>query len=270
MPTTPPHSGDMIPVTWTVTNLGNRDTREGFWLDRVYLSRSPSLDDQSYMLGVVSARLDPQERKPLRYDAQRATPRRDPGEFLHPGLHRLESSSAPPRCRGFCFEDGIDPFLSRVGEYQGEGNNITAAYMPVILTIPPDLQVTSVIAAGPDPSQPGHVQTGQSYTVTYTVTNAGAGDTPDRQPQWDDWIFLSRDPILDGGDTFLGLQDPSTGGSDGRPELPEHRDVQGDPRPVRALVRLRHHRPAHGAERRAATCSRATTRATTRRRRRRR
>ena len=74
----------------------------------------------------------------------------------------------------------------------------------MILTSAPDLQVTSVIAAGPDPSQPGHVQTGQNYTVTYTVTNAGAGDTPARQSSWVDWIFLSRDPILDSGDTYLG------------------------------------------------------------------
>src|SRR5581483_3330787 len=28
VPATPPHSGDTIPVTWTVTNAGNRDTRE--------------------------------------------------------------------------------------------------------------------------------------------------------------------------------------------------------------------------------------------------
>ena len=51
VPATPPHSGDTIPVSWTVTNVGNRDTREGYWYDRVYLSTSPSLDDQSYMLG---------------------------------------------------------------------------------------------------------------------------------------------------------------------------------------------------------------------------
>src|SRR5262249_8414044 len=53
VPSTPTHSGDVIPVSWTVTNAGNRDTREGFWYDRVYLSRSPSLDDQSYMLAQV-------------------------------------------------------------------------------------------------------------------------------------------------------------------------------------------------------------------------
>ena len=74
----------------------------------------------------------------------------------------------------------------------------------MILTVPPDLQVSSVSAVGPDPSQPGHVETGQDYTVTYTVTDAGAGDTPAAQSTWEDWIFLSRDPILDSGDMYLG------------------------------------------------------------------
>src|SRR5262249_2169469 len=71
--------------------------------------------------------------------------------------------------------------------------------------------VTSVVITGPDPSQPGHVQTGQDYTITYKVANSSNGDTPDRQSQWFDWIFLSRDPILDSGDLFLG-QLTHTGG----------------------------------------------------------
>src|SRR5262249_13510608 len=44
VPITQLHSGDTFPVTFTVTNVGNRDTREGYWVDRVFLSRDPSLD----------------------------------------------------------------------------------------------------------------------------------------------------------------------------------------------------------------------------------
>src|SRR5207253_4183351 len=44
VPSTPPHSGQTFPVTWTVTNIGTRDTRESFWIDRLYLSRDPTLD----------------------------------------------------------------------------------------------------------------------------------------------------------------------------------------------------------------------------------
>ncbi len=51
VPATASYSGSTIPVTWTVTNTGNRDTRTNFWIDRVYLSQSPSLDDNAYLLG---------------------------------------------------------------------------------------------------------------------------------------------------------------------------------------------------------------------------
>ena len=51
VPTTPPHSGDMFSVSFTVTNIGNRDTREDYWIDRVYLSRDQSLDSSDTELG---------------------------------------------------------------------------------------------------------------------------------------------------------------------------------------------------------------------------
>src|SRR5262249_41078141 len=110
----------------------------------------------------------------------------------------------PPDTPGVDFEGyPSDLVMARVHEFQGEGNNITSAALPVLLRLPAALQVPSVLAQGPDPSQPGHVFTGQNYTVTYTVTNAGAGDTPDRQSEWDDQVYLSRDPILDSADTYL-------------------------------------------------------------------
>ena len=49
---TAPHSGDTIPVTWTVTNQGTRNTRVSTWYDGVYLSPNPSLDpNQAIFLG---------------------------------------------------------------------------------------------------------------------------------------------------------------------------------------------------------------------------
>jgi hypothetical protein len=46
-PVAAPSSGSTIGVTWVVTNAGTRDTREGFWIDRVYLSRDASLDSST-------------------------------------------------------------------------------------------------------------------------------------------------------------------------------------------------------------------------------
>jgi subtilase family serine protease len=73
------------------------------------------------------------------------------------------------------------------------------------------LQVSSVTATGPDPNSPDHVLTGQSFTVTYTVTNAGQGDTPDRQSTWTDLIYLSRDQLLTDADVYYASVD-HTGG----------------------------------------------------------
>src|SRR5262249_22745722 len=98
--------------------------------------------------------------------------------------------------------DGSGP-MGRVQEFQGEGNNITAATLAVILRAAPKLQVAAVAAQGPDPAQPGHVFTGQSFTVTYTVANNGPGDTPDTQSAWDDQIWLSRDQLLTDADIYL-------------------------------------------------------------------
>ncbi|MFM6899465.1 MAG: CARDB domain-containing protein, partial [Microcystis panniformis] len=95
--------------------------------------------------------------------------------------------------------------LARVPEFRDEGNNITAVPLPINLAVPPDLQVTTI-------NIPERVITGQSFNVTYTVTNKGEGDTPIRQSNWTDLIYLSRDPFLDlQSDRYLGYED-HTGG----------------------------------------------------------
>src|SRR5207249_107489 len=93
-----------------------------------------------------------------------------------------------------------------VPEFQGEGNNITAGFLPVLLTLAPDLQPTGVTAQGPDPSQPGHVLTGQLITVNYTVKNNGPGDTPSDQGTWNDRIYLSRDQFLSDADLYFDTE----------------------------------------------------------------
>src|SRR5207244_13063542 len=50
VPSVSPHSGDTITVSFTVTNVGQRDTREKDWRDRIFLSSDPSLDSSDIEL----------------------------------------------------------------------------------------------------------------------------------------------------------------------------------------------------------------------------
>ncbi|TVS15269.1 MAG: tandem-95 repeat protein, partial [Planctomycetaceae bacterium] len=98
---------------------------------------------------------------------------------------------------GLGYEYRTDRQMARVPEFQDEGNNITAAPLEVMLSTPPDLQVTQVVASE-------RVVAGQNFEVRYTVANMGSGPTPGRQNRWDDLIYLSRDQFLDlSSDRFL-------------------------------------------------------------------
>ena len=54
VPDTVPTSGETIPISWSVTNNGTRETRTNKWYDRVYLSQDATLDFQDTLLGSVN------------------------------------------------------------------------------------------------------------------------------------------------------------------------------------------------------------------------
>ena len=202
VPTTAPQSGDTIPVTFTVTNIGNRDTRTASWVDRIYLSNDSSLHNDDTELGEVGHNGILKIGASYTVTLNVRLPDGIGGNF-----DLLAFVDANVRANVALDVPGLGPDgsgdLGRVLEYQGEGNNITAAALPITMRPPPDLQVAVVTATGPDAAQPDHVFTGQTFTVSYTVTNAGAGDTPNDQTTWVDQIWLSRDPILDDADVYF-------------------------------------------------------------------
>ena len=62
----------------------------------------------------------------------------------------------------------------------------------------PDLQVTGI-------SPPEETTMGQGFSLTYEVKNSGQGPVPDRQAEWTDYVYLSRDTYLDArSDHFVG------------------------------------------------------------------
>jgi subtilase family serine protease len=191
LPQTPPYSGETIPVTFTVTNIGTRDTRHGGWVDRVYLSSDPSLDFGDQMLGSFPRSGILQEGDSYQRTVNVALPDGVAGDFHV--LVFTDSNLAgrlPPAESRIGYEFGIDRQMARVKEFQDEGNNITAAPLEVILSTPPDLQVTVL-------DVPERVTAGQTFELNYTVTNVGQGPTPARQNRWDDLFYLSRDEFLD-------------------------------------------------------------------------
>ena len=212
------NSGETIPITFTVQNVGNRATRTSSWTDRLFISHDASLDSQDFQLAAIgrSEILQPGESYTVTQDVKLpeaiggtfnilayadSAAYRDPyGRvksdvgFFNPGTlfeadNPLEpwdmASNAARQSRG------------RVFEFQQESNNIANADLPVSLVNPPDLQVTDLVA-------PFRVDRGQLIDVFFTVSNEG-GDTVPGQNSWSDLVYLSRDPVLDlSADRYIG------------------------------------------------------------------
>ena len=159
VPSTPPNSGTTIPVTWTVTNTGNRDTHESYWIDNIYLSSrrrwkthravSSILLGQSPHYGIlqtgasytVTLNVHLPDGVEGNYYIVVYTGR---GAAL-PGPNRPVSG---PNDLEYLY---VTAGMNMVPQFAGEGYNTTAALLPVILSNPPDLQVASVDRPGPQP-----------------------------------------------------------------------------------------------------------------------
>ncbi len=214
------HSGETIDVTYTVTNMGDRDTRVNNWVDRIFLSHDASLDNNDTKLsdsphsGVLKAgdsyTRTIQVKVPDDIDGDfhlivYADSAADTDSLGHPsdvGFNRIGLEfKTPSPLAPFNLVSFATRNLARgkVSEYQQEGNNLGIVDMPVTLTPPPDLQVNDPIIV------PTRANVGQQIDVSFTVTNAG-GDTVAGQEKWNDLIYLSRDKNLDlKADRYLGM-----------------------------------------------------------------
>ncbi|WP_048324300.1 CARDB domain-containing protein, partial [Crocosphaera watsonii] len=201
-------SGQTITVDWTVSNLGTRDTRQTSWIDRVYLSRDPSLDESDQQLGSFIRRSQKGLSQGDDYTVNLDVDLPDGIQGDYYLLAYSDSNIAgylPPQPAVVDFEAYIDPYLARVGEYKDEGNNITATPINITLATPPDLQVLPFSVAE-------RAIVGQTFDLTYTVQNNSLGDTPSKQGEWRDLIYLSRDEFLDlDSDRYLDYVDHKDG-----------------------------------------------------------
>ncbi len=165
-----PIAGQWIDVTWSVINAGRDATPAANWLDTVYLSTNPVLD-----AGDLTLRTFPHNGR-LASNASYTQIRQVllPEDLTGPFFLIVKSDSSP---------------RNDVFEYEAEHNN--TAVVPIQIQPPPvpNLQVTSV-------SVPDSAWSGQSLSVEWTVTNAGAAEANSTNGWWDS-VYLSRDPYLD-------------------------------------------------------------------------
>ena len=197
------YSSDRFDVSWTVVNEGTRETRETRWIDRVYLSRDPSLDDQDLLLatarqagGVLAAAETYEAMHEVRL------PDGISGPYYILAFTDSYYTEGP---RGLTLDGAEFGTQGRVPEFADEANNVLAAAIAVTLREPPDLRVTQVTI-------PQRVNVGQQLDVSWQVTNQGTGDTPDEQTRWTDHVYLSRDEFLDTtADRYLGNASHSGG-----------------------------------------------------------
>ena len=84
-----------------------------------------------------------------------------------------------------------------VAEGSHKDNNCAAALVPLIVTQSqlPDLAVTDILV-------PMEARAGQTVTLTWVVSNLGEVATP--ISAWSDYVYLSRDRVMDTTDSRLG------------------------------------------------------------------
>ena len=174
----PAYSGQPLTFEWVVGNTGPGDTVAAHWSDAAYLSEDEQLDTGA------DIRL---------------------GTFDHHGV--LLPDSSYTESRTITLPNGLSgtyyllvkaDYRNSVYEFEWEGNNVAASVwaFEIELTDPPDLQVTDI-------APPTDAWSGQPASVTWTVTNAGVGDTA--ATFWYDSAYLSEDEALDTRrDTHLG------------------------------------------------------------------
>ncbi|HUU84061.1 MAG TPA: CARDB domain-containing protein [Phycisphaerae bacterium] len=168
----PAMSGKPVTIQWTVTNLGTGPAT-GSWNDRVYFSPDATLGNgnDTYI-----------------------------GSFSRPA--DLAVGESHERSTTWTLPNGIDgtyyilvkaDYDNTLYEHANEGNNVGGHAFDVILTQPPDLQVTAV-------APPAEGWSGRAIDVGWSVINAGPGVA---EGTWVDKIYLSADDQI-GADTYLG------------------------------------------------------------------
>lgn len=162
-------------IRWAVTNIGAAATRSPIWYDGVYLSADTNFGNDTYLGSARNA------------------------SYLNPGDGYANSLTVtlPRGIEGnYYFIVRADTF-NNVFENTNETDNVNiGAVTQVHLTQPPDLHVHAVLA-------PRNAFSGQSNQLSWTITNAGPGQT--FETRWNDRVYLSTNTTISASDFDLGV-----------------------------------------------------------------
>ncbi|MEM8872655.1 MAG: CARDB domain-containing protein [Planctomycetota bacterium] len=167
-------SGETIVITWTITNDGTADFN-GTYSDRLYLSSDDTIGSDSFI-----------------------------GDFSFTGT--IPAGSSVLRTVDITLPVDLDEdrfivvqsdVFNQVVEVGGEANNAAVSNLPIDISLAPQPDLVTSNVDGPD-----SMFSGETTTVTWTVTNQGTADT--NASVWYDHVYLSLDDEINTGDQYLG------------------------------------------------------------------
>lgn len=180
-------SGQTVPITFTVQNVGPAATNVPVWQDAVILSQDPTLTYD----GGLGAHDDQLLNNQPVVDYFNNPSYLASGDSYQNTVDVTIPNSAAGPWYVYVVTNGLGfhhpPTLSETNR----GNNLLlSAAFNVQLTPPPDLTVTSV-------APPPTAFSGQPMTLQWTVSNKGTGPTTVAESSWNDTVFLSPTATFD-------------------------------------------------------------------------
>ncbi|MEM6470989.1 MAG: CARDB domain-containing protein, partial [Planctomycetota bacterium] len=184
-------AGSTQTVSMTIANSGTRATRETEWSDSVFLSTDANLDDGDTMLATFLRSGALEINESYQADFEITLRREIAGEYFL--IYHADAIR------------GNRSIVQWVPEFQDEANNQLAVPISITAIDPPDLQVLDPASPANSIIVPDRSRVDQPFELTYTIANVGDGDIPENQRGWSEWIYLSRDTVLDRqADHFIG------------------------------------------------------------------
>jgi subtilase family serine protease len=162
-------SGTEIEVRWTVTNQGEAGTGTNSWKDYVYLSTDASYSFGDLFIGSYT--------RPFSLSPNQS-------------YEGIATYQLPPCISGDYYVIVFTDAVNTLSESDGT-NNVAVSPAPILVDLSPRADLTVSIIGNPGVAN--IMQEGESYQITWEVTNNGEDTT--RSSSWWDRVFINTAPF---------------------------------------------------------------------------